>query len=256
MTCDIQILAKDGEALSMLYGYPAESLTAELEKTLVVMLHDFPGNKAGADHLYDKLESMFMGKGLHTLRFDFRGCGESGGVEENFTLTSACEDIQSVLEWAREKKGYERFILLAEGLGASAGLMSMGADILFQILMWPVLDLFGVAEKVFHASGFEKEAGGKDFILFDGHKIGRALVDEMVEIDMTPSLEIVEAPTLIMHGVEDKISPVEQLEIARKNFQSPRIEITTFHDGGHGLVKPVHRKVMFYHVMQFVEKYT
>ncbi|MEZ5918830.1 MAG: hypothetical protein R3D66_02575 [Alphaproteobacteria bacterium] len=256
MTCDIQILAKDGEALSMLYGYPAESLTAELERTLVVMLHDFPGDKAGADNLYDKLESMFMGKGLHTLRFDFRGCGGSGGLEENFTFTSACEDVQSVLEWAKEKKGYEHFILVGEGIGASAGLVSMGADILFQILMWPVLDLFGVAEKVFHASGFEKEAGGEDFILFNGHKVGRALVDEMVETDINPSLEAVEAPTLIMHGVEDKLSPVEQLEIARTRFQSSRIEITTFHDGEHGLAKPAHRKVMFYHIMQFVEKYT
>jgi pimeloyl-ACP methyl ester carboxylesterase len=129
-------------------------------------------------------------------------------------------------------------------------------DILFQILMWPIFDLFGMAENVFHVSGFEKEASGKDFITFGGRKVGKALVEELVETDMTPFLEAVEAPTLIMHGVQDKISPVEQLEMARTCFQSPRIEITTFHDGGHGLEKPAHRKVMFYHVMQFVEKYT
>ncbi|MCB1563289.1 MAG: hypothetical protein KDJ75_06920 [Alphaproteobacteria bacterium] len=256
MTCDIQILAKDGEALSMLYGYPTESLTDELEKTLVIMLHDFPGDKAGADNLYVKLESMFLGKGLHTLRFDFRGCGESGGLEENFTFKSACEDVQSVLEWAKEKKGYDRFILVAEGFGASVGIASMQETILFQILMWPILDFFQMAENVFHASGFEKKAGGKEFITLEDHKIGRALVEELVEADLEPFFETVEVPTLIMHGVEDKISPVEQLEIVRTRFQSPRIEITTFHDGEHGLAKPAHRKVMFYHVMQFIEKYT
>ena len=62
-------------------------------------------------------------------------------------------------------------------------------------------------------------------------------------------------PTLILQGVRDEITPIETLDLARGHIRSKRLEITTFHDGEHGLHKLNHRKSMFFHITQFIEKF-
>lgn len=59
-----------------------------------------------------------------------------------------------------------------------------------------------------------------------------------------------------MHGAQDKVSPIEQLDMFRACAGHRRVEITSFQDGTHGLPQENHRKSMFFHIRQFIEKYT
>ena len=93
------------------------------------------------------------------------------------------------------------------------------------------------------------------FIKQNNNRIGITFLEELEKIDLIYALREIHAPALIMHGVRDKKIPVSCLDLARAHMRSKRIEITTFHDGEEGLTQLNHRKAMFYHIQQFVEKY-
>lgn len=255
MIYDIQIATGDDEFLCALHGCPNEVLISDLEKTLILMAHDFPGSKSGFEGIFTKLEPLLLDKGFHILRFDFRGCGEGVKNNETYTLSKADEDFRSVIDWAKEE-GYERFVYIGEGLGASVELLNIELNVLCMVLLWPVLDLKGVAKKTFYADTFQTKAGDEGFLEMRGCRVEKAFVDELAEMELISSLRDVQMPVLVMHGAQDSVSPVSQLDIVRKHMPAKRIEITTFHDGEYGLPKSNHRKVIFYHVMQFIEKYT
>lgn len=251
----IQIPASDKQFLAGLHRKPPENSARNLEDTLVIMAHGFPGHKTGNNDLYGDLEFLLADKGLHTLRFDFRGCGESDGREEDFTLAGACEDFQQVLFWAKEKE-YKRLAFIGEGLGATLAVMNAALNVRVMVLLWPAFDLKSYGQNVFGLDKLKEEDQKKKYIEHENHKIGLNLVKELGSTPLHYALHEVFMPTLIMHGAHDKIIPVEQLDLARSHIRAKRVEITTFHDGEHKLQKLNHRKMMFYHITQFIEKYT
>ncbi len=50
---------------------------------------------------YIALGERLVAAGFGFVRFDFTGCGESGGVFENATLTRRIDDLTTVMEWVR-----------------------------------------------------------------------------------------------------------------------------------------------------------
>jgi dipeptidyl aminopeptidase/acylaminoacyl peptidase len=56
--------------------------------------------------------------GIALARFDFRGCGESSGVEEETTIASRIEDVETVLAFLAAHPAFDgRFGLLGSSLG-------------------------------------------------------------------------------------------------------------------------------------------
>lgn len=251
----IEIDAGEGQYIKGVYRCPNELLTPEIDETLVIMSHGFPGNRTGYNDLFGDIEFLLADKGFHTLRFDYRGCGESNGRDLDYTIGGACEDFQNVLYWAKSR-GYKRFSYIGEGLGATLAVMNHDLDVVCGVALWPA---FNLQEYKQHAIGLEgdpsDEQKSQGFVDVDGIRAGLSLLDELEKIDITYALREVRVPYLIMHGVRDDKIPVACLDLARAHMRSKRIEITTFHDGSHGLTQMNHRKTMFYHIQQFIEKY-
>ena len=252
----ILINAGNNQKISAIYKGCGETAGRDdaADRSLIVMAHDFPGHKAGNNDLYADLEFLFSKEGHHTLRFDFRGCGESDGKQEDFTLGSACEDFQSVLYWAK-KSGYKNFAYIGEGLGATISLMNVSPNVNVIVTMWPILDLPHFGQNVLSMDGGQSDAPNKGYIEKDGHKISAHLINEMQRTDIFYALKEVSMPTMVFHGVQDQKIPISQLDIIRDNVKARRIEITSFQDGAEGLQKLNHRKAIFYQAQQFVEKY-
>lgn len=250
----IQISAGESSYISALYNAPMEMSTRSIGETLIIMSHSFPGHKSSNNDLYGDLEFLMVDKGYHTLRFDFRGCGESDGREEDFTLGAACEDFQNVLFWAKTK-GYKRFVYVGEGLGAGLSVMNHDLDVICYVMLWPALNYVDFRKHALEAekiTASEKKAG---YVKRNNNRVGITLLEELNKIDLIYALREVRSPCLIMHGVKDKKVPISGLDLARAHMRSNRIEITTFQDGESGLTQLNHRKAMFYHVQQFLEKY-
>jgi uncharacterized protein len=244
MAEDIDIQAwHRGANLSASRSRPTEEFSGARETTLVIMLHSLPGDRNTQNNLFHDLEFLLRDKGYHTLRFDFYGCGTSGGRPQDFTLEGARQDLGSVLDWARAA-GYRSFVTVGEGLGAAIGLMETPADVACQVLLWPFIDLGRIARNI--------AASGKG----DQPEIGAPLAAEMRAWETIEVLKAVKTPLLVMHGAQDERSPIDQLDLLRAHLGARRLEITSFQDGTHGLPKLNHRKTVYFHITQFIEKYT
>lgn len=257
----IYIYTGVNEQLSALYSVPEktppEPSPAPDENavdTLLVMVHGFPGHKAGNNDLYGDLEFMLADKGHHVLRFDFRGCGHSDGKEEAFTFKNAADDLRNIVKWGKER-GYKKFFIIAEGLGATITIMNISKDICGLILLWPILDVQLYYTSNFASLEVDDDFQDKKYLKVNKHRYGVDFIRELKQGQLVTDLHNVSMPTLILHGARDEIVPIEHLDLARRYMNARRVEITTFHDGEHGLQKLSHRKMMFYHITQFAAKY-
>lgn len=250
----IQIDAGNDQSITAIHSVPKEESIDRLKKTLIIMSHGFPGHKSYHDDVYGSVEFLLSDRGYHTIRYDYRGCGESDGREENFTIGSACEDFQTILYWAKTK-GYKRFLYIGEGLGGALSIMNIDLDVIALVLFWPVLDLDSYRKNALNISHIKDEELKNGYVEQNKKRIGVSFIKELKKIDITYAIQDVRMPTLIMHGVQDKDIPIEQLDLARSQMNSKRIEITSFQDGEHGLSGANHRKSMMFQLQQFVEKY-
>lgn len=223
---------------------------------LAIMAHNLPfGTMHAHEDLFGRIENLFVEMGISTLRFDFRGCGESdappgGGL----TLGSASADLGAAMAWGA-KHGYSRFLFVAEGLAASLCLPRIDETVSAAVLLWPVLDPKQMAVERFDAHPDMESPGAGATVTLYGKKVSRQLIYEMVRTDLRPFMKKIKIPLLIQQGDQDEEIPQGQLDIARRSFRTPRIDITTYAGAGHGLTDSRHRKYMLYHIQQFIEKF-
>ncbi len=119
--------APAGEARSrpgVLLCYPAGSEYENTHRTFV--------------HLAEALASA----GLHTLRFDYFGCGDSAGDFEEASVDGWLRDISTAAAQLREGTGVQRIALVGFRLGAALALLSAGGglEVSDLALCDPVLD--------------------------------------------------------------------------------------------------------------------
>jgi pimeloyl-ACP methyl ester carboxylesterase len=222
-------------------------------KTMVMMIHGFPGNKETHNDIFGDLEFRIAQDDFHTLRFDFRGCGASEGRFEDFSFKSATQDIESILGWARSF-GYERFFFIAEGLGATLALQNLTPDVRGAVLLWPALDPRHTHLKEPLAAVEAGRANG--FVEWQGRRVGVPFLEELKAFNPVRNLKKIRVPLLIQHGADDPEIPPSQLELLRRHGRNmKRIEMTVYEGGGAGLRRLNERQTMLYHIRQFLKRY-
>ncbi len=98
-------------------GRPSGSVSAPC----VVACHGLGASKDSDKYLL--LAEELPRAGLALARFDFRGCGESSGREDETTVASRIEDVQAVLKFLEAHPGLDgRFGLLGSSLGGFVAL--------------------------------------------------------------------------------------------------------------------------------------
>ncbi|MGZ9108459.1 MAG: alpha/beta fold hydrolase [Micavibrio sp.] len=224
---------------------------------LVVMIHGFPGDSRSYGNVFNDLSVQFIKDGLHTLRFDMRGCGESNKAAQFFTLRTGHEDCMAVLRWAK-KTGYKRLYLIAEDLGAIIALTAltdaMRPQVKGLVLLWPILapqdSWFGELQPMID----EAAANDEDHITASDTKIGLVLLNELRDYNLAPLMGRITMPTFVQHGTDDRKAPVGQLDLLLKHAGTARMEIVTFGGGEHGLKKPQERDQLLRETRAFFKK--
>ncbi|MBU6234896.1 MAG: alpha/beta hydrolase [Alphaproteobacteria bacterium] len=226
-------------------------------KPVIIMMHGFPGgHKGGCDDLFGELEYRFEGLGYPSIRFDFRGCGESSGREEDFCIESALADLNAVILWAQHDAGHRSIVLLGESCGATIALLGNRPDaIMGNILLWPALKLKETSFKDLFTQESRIESITRDqpYTMFEGHKMGSHFINDIYTLDLTTTLENITAPTLIQHGTADDEVSLEQVHYARDHLAG-LIDIGIFEGGGHGLRDANMRQYMFMNIRHFLER--
>ena len=91
---------------------------------------------------FRNLAVSLAGQGSHVLRFDYFGCGDSGGEGEQSTMDQCLSDLSSAVEELKDTSGASRVSLIGLRLGATmAALTASRRQDIDRIVLWdPVLD--------------------------------------------------------------------------------------------------------------------
>ena len=212
------------------------NLSAIIEETdnkdkIMIMCHGIRGQKYERGVFPDLAEELLK-IGVASIRFDFRGHGESEGLDKDVTITKEKEDIESVIKYLKEL-GYKEIILEASSFAtAAASLIDYSKYDIKALVIWygcPDLEitkqgnLFSLENKeIAERDGFytsKSVSTGKDF------RFGKALFDEVYSIKLYENLSKLDLPIIFVHGKLDEVVPYEYVVKASEMCKNAQLEL-------------------------------
>ncbi len=93
-----------------------------------LVLHGFGGNKEGSGQT--AIANQLIRWGYVTMRFDFRGCGDSGGESGRILCLDQVSDTSSALTYLASRTDVDaaRIALVGSSFGAAVAIYTAGAD--------------------------------------------------------------------------------------------------------------------------------
>lgn len=201
----------------------------------IVMFHGFAGTSIEPHQLFVKAARRLADLGFFVLRFDFRGSGQSEGNFEEMTFSEELSDAQKALDFLSAQPQVDENRLGAIGLsmgGAVACYLASSDGRLKAVALWstPVS-----CREIWEESVKNRRVDEKGYVDYDGNKVGKAFLDEVVNI--TPATEIgkFQGPVLIIHGDRDETVPVKEADLLYDALEAreAKTEKRIIEDGGH-----------------------
>lgn len=208
-------------------------------KGMILLVHGIASEKEEGG-LYTRLAAALAGAGFDSLRFDFRGHGQSSGNTVDMTIRGETEDLSAAIACARRYSDAPLGILAASfGTVSTMNYLQEGSHIHTLVLWNPVLDLqhtFTRPQMPWGKALFSEEKRlemERTGVLHIGaHPYGRALFDEMEEHFPYRVLEGLTIPVLTVHGDRDEITSYDlSMRYGAPNGNS---ETLTLSGVGHG----------------------
>jgi hypothetical protein len=172
----------------------------------VILSHGLVSSKESSKYIY--LSERFCGAGIAACRFDYHGCGESGGNITETTLTIRVRDLESVLEHVLDHPSIEsgRMGILGSSFGGSTALVEAAKNSRIScVALWATPYMMeekkddSISDMHFQSSIFE------DFsrydLLSEARKVSRAIV---------------------IHGELDEVVPCFEGKAIYENLKRPK----------------------------------
>lgn len=214
--------------------------TDRTPKGTVILVHGIASEKEEGG-LYTRLAASLAGAGFDSLRFDFRGHGQSSGDSADMTIRGETEDLLAAVACARQQSDAPLGLLAASfGTVSTMQFLQGGGEDVRALVLWnPVLDLqhtFTRSQMPWGKALFSEErrtALERTGLLQIGpHAYGRTLFEEMESHFPYRVLQGLPLPVLTIHGDRDEItSHALSMQYGASNSQS---ETLTLSGVGHG----------------------
>jgi len=219
---------------------------------LVIISHSFKGDKDYQPIMHFFSEEMHK-REYATLRFDFYGSGESGGFKHfpEATVSSEVEDLENVMQFARNK-GYNKLHLVGLSLGATVSVMAYDDHIDSMVLWSPAFNLKRMHER------YRKAFQGKNFIYRERNftseriKFGRAMWEEMADIDLKGNLSLISCPVMVAYGFDDREERIMEIE-EYFNFFNNQSLLVGIEGGDHDFLVPEAMRELIKKSADFIE---
>ncbi|HHV62282.1 MAG TPA: alpha/beta fold hydrolase [Firmicutes bacterium] len=185
----------------------------------VILFHGFTGQKVEAHRIFVKLAEMLASRGIWTLRFDFRGSGDSEGDFSEMTLEGEISDAIVALDFMCSQDGIDhgRVGILGLSMGGAVAACVGGRDprVKSMVLWSAVADfarvpLFADNVKLLHELNGNGQLNEVDL---EGDVVGRNFLLGLAEAKPYEEIKKVKAPVLIVHGDADATVPVSHSQI-------------------------------------------
>jgi pimeloyl-ACP methyl ester carboxylesterase len=203
--------------------------------SLVVMSHGITTGK-DEDGLYTEFAEQLLAPSFDSIRFDFRGHGESTIPSKQATVAGELLDFMAVMKWARES-GHGKLFHLATSFGASVTLLAVSRFSfrdLSAVAFWnPVISYHNtfIKPKVEWAREFFDHKTEEELAYRTGTRVSET--DFFIGPQMTMELLLLQPektiwppplPLLIFHGDADTCAPFSDAdEYVIRNRDSARL---------------------------------
>ena len=191
---------------------------------VVLLCHGIRGDKYERGS-FTTLAKEIGKQGYSTVRIDFRGHGESGGIDYEMTISKEIEDVESVIKFLKSK-GYKEIIVLGASFGASIVSLvdySKFDEVKALILWYGALDNYDALRNDNFLSERNKEIALRDGFYKSYNKAGRLfrfgipLFEEINIYKPKNKIQTIEIPKLFVHGLADEtVSYKVSLEVHNK----------------------------------------
>ena len=155
---------------------------------LVVLCHGFLSYKDSSK--YRQLAEVFARESIATVRFDFRGCGESEGSLSESSISRRWRDLQRVIHLSLDLEDFDgRLGLLGSSLGGYLALLEVSQNSKVQCTaVWSTPShLLDLAKRLPEVSPVE---------------FSQECYEDLLTVELLPRLKNVQR-VLIVHGQED-----------------------------------------------------
>ena len=124
------------------YGVFHEPTTHFVADHAVLFLYPWGQEYVRSHRGIRRLAMELQEKGIPSLRFDYRGTGDSGGSDQLFSIDSALEDAKDAMSWLLETTGARQVKVFAVRLGSLIALNALASfEELTDVICWdPILD--------------------------------------------------------------------------------------------------------------------
>ncbi len=189
---------------------------AENSQSAVIMLHGFTGNHIENRFIFAHLSKTLERAGLSSIRFDFRGSGDSDGEFVDMTLSSEISDALTVVNYAKEK--YSKIGILGLSMGGTVALFVAPQVKPAALCLWAPA---AKNAEVFTKGGMPPHANAP--LDIGGLAISPKFIEEIVNTNAFEKAKHYEGPTLIVHGTEDPTVPFSHSEDLEKEFKNAEL---------------------------------
>ena len=207
----------------------------------VLLCHGFTGNRIEQRYIFVRLSRQLALFGIASLRFDYRGCGESEGLFKSFTLLDHVDDAKRALEVLENYPGVDadRIGMLGYSLGGCVVAMVAGEypEIKSVVLWSPV----AFPQKLFYRQRNDLDpsdvlSSSREYIEYDGWAIGIDFIRSLGQVNPVESLAGYNAPILVCHGLKDSVVDIShsQAYIDARKRPGLNTESLFLPESGHG----------------------
>ncbi|MEF2279882.1 alpha/beta fold hydrolase [Deinococcus sp. YIM 134068] len=171
----------------------------------VVVLHGFTGNRGGDHRLLPLLSRSLAPRGVASLRFDFRGSGESEGDFSEMTVAREVEDVEAAFAYVRglPQMDSERVMLLGFSMGGLVAALAAERVRPHRLALWaPALPELWLP---FLRGGYAPPV----ILDYNGWPLGREFLLEMPRLRPLEAAARWGGVARVFHGDADQTCPPE-----------------------------------------------
>ncbi|MCR4324418.1 MAG: alpha/beta hydrolase [Candidatus Curtissbacteria bacterium] len=217
----------------------------------VVLVHGFGATKEEGG-MFDDITDSLAKSGILVSRFDFSGRGESEGNYSDTSLSKQRDDLESILDFVKSQPLVDtaRIGVLGQSFGTPTTI-TLHPDIKSLVLMGSFGHVKEIMKNLF-GDGYNP-SGISTRVKTDGEtvKLNPVFWSDFENHDILASMKLIKYPVLFIHGSEDDIVPVSEMEALFNVANEPK-EKVVIEGGDHGL--DPHRDKMIKAVVDWFRK--
>ena len=213
---------------------------------MVVFCHGFSGSKDGP--MFELIADTLQAHGIASIRFDFKGHGDSEGAFQDMTVPNEIEDAKKVVAYVRDLKFVSDLAIVGHSQGGVVASMTAGQ--LSEQLGQPAFKAVALMAPaaVLRDDAIRGNTMGKMYDPFDpgeyvelfgGLKLGGNYIRTAFSLPIYETAAKYQGPALIIHGTADRVVPYTYGERFHEIWPKSELVIQDYFD--HGFSQNIYR---------------